>query len=117
MSDYRRLEINEVGDVTVVQFRDRKIIDDIDIQEAGRELFRLVEVDGRRKILLNFSRVDFISSAILGKFLTLKKKVAAAGGVLKMCSIRPEDFEVFQITKMDREFDIQDDEADALAAF
>ncbi|KKL19230.1 hypothetical protein LCGC14_2467550, partial [marine sediment metagenome] len=31
--------------------------------------------------------------------------------------IRPEIFEVFTITKLDRLFDIKDDEADALADF
>jgi len=117
MAEYRRLEINEVGDVTVVRFRDKKIIEDINIQELGQELFRLIEEDGRGKLLLNFSSVDFLSSAALGKLITLDKKSKANGGVLKLSNIRPEIFEVFTITKLDRLFDIKDDEADALADF
>ena len=117
MTGYRRLEVNEVGDVTVVRFRDRKIIDDINIQELGQELFRLIETDNRRKLLLNFSSVDFLSSAALGKLITLDKKVKAHSGVMKLSNIRPEIYEVFAITKLNRLFDIQDDEADALAAF
>ena len=117
MTGYRRLDVNEVGDVTVVRFRDRKIIDDINIQELGQELFRLIETDNRRKLLLNFSAVDFLSSAALGKLITLDKKVKAHSGVMKLSNIRPEIYEVFAITKLNRLFDIQDDEADALAAF
>lgn len=117
MTAYRRLDVNEVGDVTVVRFRDRKIIDDINIQELGQELFRLIETDNRRKLLLNFSSVDFLSSAALGKLITLDKKVKAHSGVMKLSNIRPEIYEVFAITKLNRLFDIQDDEADALAAF
>ncbi len=117
MAEYRRLEINEVGDVTVVRFRDRKIIEDINIQELGQEMFRLIEEDHRNKLLLNFSSVDFLSSAALGKLITLDKKSKAHGGVLKLSNIRPEIFEVFTITKLDRLFDIKDDEADALADF
>jgi len=117
MTGYRRLDVNEVGDVTVVRFRDRKIIDDINIQELGQELFRLIETDNRRKLLLNFSSVDFLSSAALGKLITLDKKVKAHSGVMKLSNIRPEIYEVFAITKLNRLFDIQDDEADALAAF
>ena len=117
VTQYRRLDIKEVGDVTVVQFRDRKFFDDINIQELGKELFRLVEVDGRKKILLNFSTVDYLSPAALGKLITLDKKVKAHSGVLKLSNIRPEVYEVFAITKLHRLFDIQDDEADALAAF
>lgn len=117
MSGYRRLEVNEVGDVTVVRFRDRKIVEDISIQELGNEMFQLIDVEKRDKILLNFSAVDFLSSAALGKLITLDKKMKAHGGTLKMTNIRPEIYEVFTITKLTRLFDIKDDEADALAAF
>ncbi len=117
MAGYRRLDVSEVGDVTVVRFRDQKIIEDINIQELGHEMFRLVEVDNRKKILLNFSSVDFLSSAALGKLITLDKKVKAHDGALKLTNIRPEIYEVFAITKLNRLFDIKDDEADALAAF
>ena len=117
MTAYRRLDVNQVGDVTVVRFRDHKIVEDINIQQLGQELFQLVEADSRDKLLLNFSSVDFLSSAALGKLITLDKKMKAHGGTLKLSNIRPEIYEVFTITKLDRLFDIRDDEADALAAF
>ena len=117
MSVYRHLEVNPVGDVTVVRFRDHKIVEDINIQQLGQELFQLVEADNHDKLLLNFSSVDFLSSAALGKLITLDKKMKAHGGTLKLSNIRPEIYEVFNITKLDRLFDIRDDEADALAAF
>ena len=117
MAEYRRLAVNEVGDVTVVRFRDQKILDDLNIQELGRELSRLVEVENRKRLLLNFSAVEFLSSAALGKLITLDKKVKAAGGTLKLSNIQPEIYEVFAITKLNRLFEIKDDEAEALAAF
>ena len=117
MAEYRRLAVTEVGDVTVVRFRDQKILDDLNIQELGRELSRLVEVENRRRLLLNFSAVEFLSSAALGKLITLDKKVKGAGGTLKLCNIQPEIYEVFAITKLNRLFDIKEDEADALVAF
>ena len=117
MAEYRRLEAHEVGDVTVVRFRDQKILDDLNIQQLGQELARLVEVENRHKLLLNFSTVAFLSSAALGKLITLDKKVKAHKGVLKLCCIQPEIYEVFAITKLNRLFDIKEDEADALAAF
>ena len=117
MGAYQRIEVSEVGDVSVIRFRDRKIVEDINIQELGIEMFRLVETDKRGKLLLNFSTVDFLSSAALGKLITLDKKVKAQGGVLKLSNIRPEIYEVFAITRLNRLFDIKEDEADALAAF
>jgi len=117
MTAYRHLDVGRVGDVTVIRFLDHKIIEDINIQELGQEMFHMVEVDGCNKMLLNFSSVDFLSSAALGKLITLDKKMKAHGGVLKLSNIRPEIYEVFAITKLNRLFDIHDEEADALAAF
>ncbi len=117
MPGHRRLEVSEVGDVTVVRFVDRRILDEGNIQEIGTELFDLVEAQQREKLLLNFSTVDFLSSAALGKLIVLDKKVKANGGGLKLSNIRPDILEVFMITRLDRVFDIKDDEADALAAF
>jgi anti-anti-sigma factor len=117
MAVHRRLEVSEVGDVTVVRFVDRKILDEGNIQEIGQELFSLVENEGRKKLLLNFGTVDFLSSAALGKLITLDKKSKAKGAKLKLSNIRPEIYEVFLLTHLYKLFDIKDDEAEALAAF
>ncbi|MEI8371646.1 MAG: STAS domain-containing protein [Planctomycetota bacterium] len=117
MHEYQRLEVTEVGDVTVVRFRNRRITEDIDIQELGSEMFSLVENDNREKLLLNFSTVEFLGSAALGKLITLDRKVKARGGVLKFSNIGSNIHEVFVITKLNLFFDIKEDEVDALAAF
>ncbi len=117
MSGNRRIELTMQGEVTVVRFVDRKILDEANIQELGTELFKLVEQEKRKSLLLNFSNVEFLSSAALGKLITLDKKMKALGGKLKLSNIRPEIYEVFAITKLNKLFDIKDDEADALATF
>jgi anti-sigma B factor antagonist len=117
MVQFRRLNVSDVGDVTVVRFVDRKILDELNIQELGQELFQLVEEENKIRLLLNFHQVEFLSSAALGKLITLDKKVKAHGGKMKLSNIRPEIYEVFAITKLNKLFDIKEDEADALAAF
>ena len=89
MTNRNRIDVSDVGEVSVVQFRDRKILDESNIQEMGRELFELVE-QKRAKILLNFMNVEFLSSAALGKLITLDKKMKAAKGQLKLSNIRTE---------------------------
>ena len=83
----------------------------------GAELFSLVEQDNRKSVLLNFDGVEFLSSAALGKLITLDRKVKTHKGRLKMSNIRPEILEVFQITKLNKVFDIRKEEAEAIAAF
>ncbi len=113
----RRLEVEQIGDVTVVNFIDRKILDEQNIQVIGEQLFGLVDEEGCRKLLLNFGNVEFLSSAALGKLITLNKKLQAAKGRLILCNIDPQIHEVFEITKLDKFFNIQKEEQTALQAF
>src|ERR671923_1144530 len=93
----RRLEVEDIGDVTVVNFVDKKILDEQNIQIIGDQLFSLVDESGRRKLLLNFGNVEYLSSAALGKLVALNKKLQAAGGRLILCNIAPQIYEVFEI--------------------
>ncbi|HXG11954.1 MAG TPA: STAS domain-containing protein [Gemmataceae bacterium] len=113
----RRLEVEDIGDVTVVNFVDRKILDEQNIQIIGEQLFSLVDEVGRRKLLLNFGNVEYLSSAALGKLITLQKKLTAVGGQLILCNIDPQIYEVFEITKLDKFFRIHKEEQTALQAF
>jgi anti-sigma B factor antagonist len=111
----RRLDIEEAGDVTIARFVDKKILDENNIQVIGNQLYGLVEEDGRRKIVLDFTNVEYLSSAALGKLITLNNKVKSAKGKLRLCGIRPDIYEVFAITKLNTVFDIRDDRDQALA--
>jgi anti-sigma B factor antagonist len=113
----RRLEVETIGDVTVVNFVDKKILDEQNIQNIGEQLFSLVEQDGLTRLLLNFGNVEYLSSAALGKLITLNKKVKDATGKLILCNISPQIFEVFEITRLDKFFKIEKDEQTALQAF
>ena len=87
----RRLEVEDIGDVTVVNFTDRKILDEQNIQVIGEQLFSLVDEAGRRKILLNFGNVEYLSSAALGKLITLNKKLQTARRPADPVQHRPAD--------------------------
>ena len=111
------MEVEDNGEITIVNFIDRKILDEQNIQKIGEDLFSLVDELGRKKIQLNFSNVEYLSSAALGKFITLNKKVQASGGKLVMCNITEDIYEVFEITKLNKLFNIQRDEQTGLQTF
>lgn len=117
MPVHRRVEVSEIGDVTIVRFVDRKILDTANIQELGDELFSLVEHDHRKRLLLNFAHVEFLSSSALNKLILLDRAVDKHSGRLALCNLRPEIQEVFVITRLNQVFTIYDEEADALAGF
>jgi anti-sigma B factor antagonist len=113
----RRLEVEDIGDIAVVNFVDKKILDEQNIQMIGDDLFRLVDELGRRKVLLNFANVEFMSSAALGKLITLHRKLQAVQGKLVLCKIAKEILDVFKITKLDRILTITADEQAGLQSF
>ncbi len=113
----RRLEVEDIGDIAVVNFVDKKILDEQNIQMIGDDLFRLVDELGRRKVLLNFANVEFMSSAALGKLITLHRKLQAVQGKLILCNIAKDILDVFKITKLDRILTIALDEQAGLQMF
>jgi anti-sigma B factor antagonist len=112
-----RLEVEDIGDVTVVHFTNKKLLDEQEVQITAEQLFSLVEELGRCKLILNFRNVEYISSALLGKLITLNKKAIQRGGRVVFCGIDPQIYEVFEICGLNRLFDIQrdDDPDDGLA--
>lgn len=113
----KRLKVEQIGDVTVVHFLDKRILDEPTIQAIAEQLFSLVEAEGKRKLVLNFSNVEYMSSAALGKLINLHKKLHALSGRLAMCHVIPQIYEVFAITKLDKIFKIFPDEDAAVASF
>ena len=117
MTAHRRLEVTEVGDVTVVRFVDRKILDELSITEIGDALCAMVDQHAPINLLLDFKQVHHLSSAALGMLITLNKKIGEKGGQLRLSDINPQIFEVFKITQLHKVFKIFDNAAMAKASF
>jgi anti-sigma B factor antagonist len=117
----RRLNKEHIDDVTVINFVDKKILDEQNIQMIGDQLSTLVEEENTqrdcKKFLLNFGNVEYLSSAALGKLIALNKKIKGLGGRLMLCNIHPDIREVFEITRLSTFITIQEDEQAALQAF
>ncbi|MBP7747230.1 MAG: STAS domain-containing protein [Phycisphaerae bacterium] len=111
------LKIKRAGSVAVVEFADRKILEELSIQEIGDELRGLAEAEAGPQLLLNFQNVDHLASAALGMLITLHKKVQEQNGALKLSNINRQIFQVFRITRLNRVFDIHETAEDALASF
>jgi len=112
----RYFTVETVGDVAVVRFLEPKIVSEEATQEVGEQLYRLVEGEGRTRLVLDFTGVQFLFSPALGKLINLKKKVAKAGGQMKFCSVAEHLAETFRITRLDRVFEFEPDVASAIEA-
>ncbi len=109
--------VGETNDITKVVFKDRNILEESAIQQIGDELAAIIDASSNPKLLLNFLNVEHLSSAALGTLITVNNKVRQKGGQLRLSNIDKQIYEVFRITKLDKLFQIHDEEAKALGSF
>jgi anti-sigma B factor antagonist len=112
-----RLVSQTVGEVTAVFFQDARILDETTVKAIAEELMQIADQSYKLKLLLDFSNVEYLSSAVLGKLVALHKKITEGKGQLKLCAIKPAIREVFKITKLDKLFELHDTNAAAMNAF
>src|SRR5436190_23566161 len=100
---------------SVVEFRTPSLMDPIILEEIGKELYRLVDEEDRRRVVLDFERVEYLSSQMIGIILTLQKKLAALkNSRFVLCSIGPKLAELLKITRLDKILTIKPSQKEAL---
>lgn len=109
-----RLRIKDDAGVTVVEFVDRNILDEANIQQIGDEISSIIEANDTPRIVVSFANVEHLSSAALGTMITINNKIRAKSGELRLADIDPQIYEVFVITKLNKLFQIHDTSQEAL---
>ena len=106
------LILKTVDGITIVTFTGPKVG-----TEAREELYRLMETQGNRKLILNFENVRFLSSAPIGMLVNLMNKAASAGGAVRFCQLDPDVQEIMRLTRVEGLFSIFANEQDARDSF
>mgnify|MGYP003442390987 CR=1 FL=1 len=114
MGDSKNLVVNRQGDVMIASFMHSKLLDETNIHAIGVELLALVDQNKGLKLIIDFTTVTYLSSAVLGKLMAIHKGVSATKGILVLCGITPNILEVFKITKLDKLFTIESDVKNAV---
>lgn len=117
MASESRLRIRKQDPVTQIEFIDRNILDEANIQLIGEEISRLVDDEKTPRLLISFANVDHLSSAALGTLITINNKVRNKGGQLRLANIDPQIYEVFVITRLNKLFQIHETTDEAMKSF
>ncbi|MFZ0306761.1 MAG: STAS domain-containing protein [Candidatus Sulfotelmatobacter sp.] len=109
------IETREVSHVTIVDIDGRITLGD----ETGqlRDTVRRLIAEGKKKIVLNLAKVDYIDSSGMGELVSSFTTVRNSGGELKLLSLTKKVRDVVQVTKLYTIFDIKDDEFTAIKSF
>ena len=111
------ISVTRHKDIRIIEFTNNRILDEANIAEIGNSLVALIEEVDVPKLLLDFSAVDHLSSAALGKLIDANNKIKGKSGQLRLTNIKPQILEVFVITKLNKLFRIFPSRAEALASF
>lgn len=109
------LTLQQQGDVVVVAFSRTRLTDDENIELLGRELFSLVEQYGCRSIVVSMHDVTFVTSAVLGKLITLHRKLHRSSGRLVICDIMGNVATVLRSSRLITYFNTADGVDEAVA--
>jgi anti-anti-sigma factor len=89
------------------------------LNEAGefkKILFQDIET-GWKQIIIDLTECEFIDSTFLGTMVISLKKMIALGGKIRLVGIQPEVEKMFQLTKMNRLFEVLETRENALESF
>lgn len=100
------------GDVVVLDVFSGKTVGSEQIERASNPLLQSGEV---RHLVMNLARVKFANSSFIAGLVALHKKLRTADGKLVLCELRPVVREVLHGARLDKFFEIADDEQKALA--
>ncbi|MBZ0171633.1 MAG: STAS domain-containing protein [Phycisphaerales bacterium] len=112
-----RLRIRNDAGVTQVEFIDRNILDEANIQAIGDEISGLIDLGDEPRMLISFANVDHLSSAALGTLITINNRIRDKGGQLRLANIDAQIYEVFVITRLCQLFEIHQSTEDAIKSF
>jgi anti-sigma B factor antagonist len=103
---------------SVIEFRTPSLMDPIILEEIGKELYRLVDEEDRRKLVLDFEKVQYLSSQAIGIILTLNKKLSPLKySKMVLCGVGPKLMELLKITRLDRILTVKPTQQDAVRVF
>lgn len=108
------MSMSESGGITVVRF-DGNL--DTNTAPEAQERFDELAGQGVGKVLVDFERLDYISSAGLRVLLATAKKLRSGGGNLRLCNLNETVAEVFEISGFSTIFSVFTTESEALEGF
>lgn len=91
------------------------MIDESRIESVGKELIDLTADGVNERIALNFHSVGFMSSAMISKVIDFGNACKKEKIKLRLCNINDNVKKVFDLMRLEKVFDIDDEEETSMA--
>ena len=108
------IEIRERGDVVIMDISGE--VDLYNAPDIKNKITTLID-GGKRNILINLTNVSYIDSSGIGVLISSLSRLKKVGGALKIMGVHGSVKKVFELTKLDKFFEIYQDEEEAIESF
>jgi anti-sigma B factor antagonist len=107
--------VTRIDKAQVVEFRVSSLMDPPVLEEIGINLNKLVDEEDRRILILDFAKVEYLSSQAIGIVIALHRKLAALPhSKLLLCGVTPRLMELLRITRLDKVLTIKPTQNEAV---
>jgi anti-sigma B factor antagonist len=107
--------VQQIEKFTIVEFKTASLMDQVQLEEIGQSLYPLVDAQDKRIIVLDFEKVEYLSSQAIGIVLTMNKKLSALKhSKLILCGVNDKLMQLLKITRLDRILTIKPSQREAV---
>ena len=110
------IRLRTSGKAVVVDFLRGELKDEREILRLLEKLGELLDKRQKVNLVLNLEKLTYVSSAGIGAFVKLLKRVSAQNGTLCLCRVAGDVQEVLQVMHLDKIIGLHATEEEALAA-
>ena len=87
-----------------------------DLEQIDRLCETLKDVEGIPSVIVDLSAIDLPSTALAARLVAFNKRILVANGRLVLCGLNPFVRETYEGCRLDKIFDMRDDQQAALAS-
>lgn len=107
--------VQQIEKFTVIEFRTASLMDPIELEQIGQSLYHLVDAQDKRLVVMDFEKVEYLSSQAIGIVLTMNKKLSALkNSRLILCGVGERLMQLLKITRLDRILTIKPSQREAI---
>lgn len=115
--DVDLVEFESIGKIVVAHVRNTPRLDQANCDAFGAALLHQIESNPGTHLLVNLAGIQFITSSVLSELIQALRLSTKHGGGLRVCGVTEYVASVFEVTHLDKTFNLGSAVEDAAAAY
>src|SRR5258705_1647659 len=104
-----------IGEYEVIEFVTSSLMDPIVLENTAQAFYKIIDEEDQRKIIIDFEKVQYLSSQAIGIVLAMHQKLnALKNSKLILCAVGPKLMELIKLTRLDRLLTIKPSQKEAV---